>query len=129
MGRPSGIPGASTSKNLSVFWDNLAKLFDAYTLGVLTENGANAGQILRAVHKSLGTEMVEIVSDSKATEKLVDEIKRRQAELNPETVANAPVSETTKKVVTKTLDPSDCDIFQLTVDFCNELQNDIMLVK
>lgn len=39
------------------------------------------------------------------------------------------VSETTKKVVTKTLDPSDYDPMGVVLDFTDELQSAILQVK
>lgn len=38
----------------------------------------------------------------------------------------ALVSETTKKVVTKTLDPIDCDPMSVVLDFVDELQTAIL---
>lgn len=39
------------------------------------------------------------------------------------------VSETTKKVVTKTLDPETCDPMQVVLDFIDELQTSILQVR
>lgn len=39
------------------------------------------------------------------------------------------VSNTTKKVVTKTLDPIDYDPFEVAMDFSDELQNAILQVR
>lgn len=48
-------------------------------------------------------------------------LKEKQKSISPENVDQAMVSETTKKVVTKTLDPNDCDIMSVVVDFVDEL--------
>jgi len=39
------------------------------------------------------------------------------------------VSETTKKVVTHSLKPSNCDINSVVLDFMDELQNAVLHVK
>ena len=48
---------------------------------------------------------------------------------SPEKVQEAMVSETTKKVVTHSLEPSNCDINSVVLDFMDELQNAVLRVK
>ena len=110
-------------------YDNMAKLFEAFTKGVLTEQGANSEIILRQIYRSLNKDFLDIIEDSDAVDKIIDVIKSNQDKVNPDKVDSAPVSETTKKVVTNTLEPNNCDLMQVVLDFIDELQTDILQVK
>ena len=54
-------------------------------------------------------------------EKIAEVLKDKQARINPDEADKALVSETTKKVVTKTLDPNTCDPMSVVLDFTDEL--------
>lgn len=62
-------------------------------------------------------------------QKIIDVIKDKQESIAPEEVDKALVSETTKKVITKTLDPNDLDPMSVVLDFTDELQTAILQVK
>ena len=62
-------------------------------------------------------------------DKIVEVMKNKQESISPETVDKALVSETPKKVVTKTLDPNDYDPMSVVLDFTDELQTAILQVK
>lgn len=85
--------------------------------------------MLRTVYRSLSDDFLKIVQDTDAVDKIADLMKQKQQALTPEKAETAPVSDTTKKVVTKTLDPSNCDIMSVVVDFVDELQTAILQVK
>ena len=84
---------------------------------------------MRTVYRSLDEDFLEIVQDTDAVDKLVEVIKSKQEGIEPDKVEDAMVSETTKKVVTKTLDPETCDPMQVVLDFLDELQTSILQVK
>ena len=81
------------------------------------------------MYRSLDEDFLEIVQDTDAVDKLIELIKSKQEGIKPEKVDEAMVSETTKKVVTKTLDPETCDPMQVVLDFIDELQTSILQVK
>jgi len=119
----------SSSKNISEIYDNMTKLFDVFTQGALTGQGANSEILLRTVYRSLSDDFLKIIQDTDAVEKIVELIKSKQESIDPEQVDQAMVSETTKKVVTKTLDPYECDPMSVVLDFVDELQTAILQVK
>ena len=89
-----------SSKNISLIYENMAKLFDAFTQGVLTEQGANSEILFRTIYRSLSEDFLKIIQDTDAVDKIIENIKEKQANITPENVDQALVSETTKKVVT-----------------------------
>ena len=123
------VDNPSSSKNMELVYGNMAKLFDAFTKGVLTEQGSNSEVLLRTVYRSLGEDFLNIVKDSKAADKIAELMKSKRESLNPQTVDDAMVSETTKKVVKQTLDPNNLDPTSVVLDFMDELQTAILQVK
>ena len=84
--------------------------------------GANSEYIFRTIYRSLGEDFVKIFQNSEAVDKIVDVLKEKQSSIDPSQVDNALVSNTTKKVITKTLDPNDCDPLSVVLDFTDEIQ-------
>ena len=123
------VENVSNTKHMQDIYANMTKLFDAFTNGALLKQGANSETLLRTVYRSLNEDFLEIVQDSQAVDKLIEVIKSKQEGIEPENVSEAMVSETTKKVVTKTLDPDTCDPMQVVLDFIDELQTSILQVK
>lgn len=123
------VENVSNTKHMQDIYANMTKLFDAFTNGALLEQGANSETLLRTVYRSLDEDFLEIVQDTEAVDKLIEVIKSKQEGIVPEKVDEAMVSETTKKVVTKTLDPDTCDPMQVVLDFIDELQTSILQVK
>lgn len=123
------VENVSHTKHMEEIYANMTKLFDAFTGGTLLEQGANSETLLRTVYRSLDEDFLEIVQDTDAVDKLVEVIKSKQAGIEPDKVDDAMVSETTKKVVTKTLNPETCDPMQVVLDFLDELQTSILQVK
>ena len=123
------VENVSHTKHMEEVYANMTKLFDAFTNGALLGQGANSELLLRTVYRSLNDYFLEIVQDTKAVDKLVEIIKSKQEGIEPEKVDEALVSETTKKVVTKTLDPDTCDPMQVVLDFIDELQTSILQVR
>ena len=114
---------------MSQIYDNMTKLFDVFTRGVLAGQGANSEILLRNVCDQLNDDFLKIVQDSDAVDKIIEQIKSKQNSLTPETVDDAMVSQTTKKVVKKTLDPNNLDPMSVVLDFTDELQTAILQVK
>lgn len=114
---------------MALIYDNMTKLFDVFTKGALLGQGSNSEILLRQVYRALNDDFINIVADSKAVDKIVELMKTRQDGLTPENMNSAMVSNTTKKVVTKTLDPNNVDLMQVVVDFIDELQTSILQVK
>lgn len=83
----------------------------------------------RTIYRSLDEKFLNIVKDSKTVDKISEVIKANQANLTPENVDSAMVSQTTKQVVLKTLTPDNCDIMQVVLDFMDELQTAILQVR
>ena len=123
------VENVSHTKHMEDIYANMTKLFDAFTNGALLQQGANSELLLRTVYRSLNEDFLEIVQDTKAVDKLVEVIKSKRDGIEPEKVDEALVSETTKKVVTKTLDPETCDPMQVVLDFIDELQTSILQVR
>ena len=123
------VENPSSSKNMELIYGNMEKLFETFTRGVLLEQGANSEILLRTVYRSLSEDFLKIIQDTKAVDKIAEVIKSRQDSIKPEEVATAMVSETTKKVITKTLDPNDLDPMSVILDFTDELQTAILQVK
>lgn len=123
------VENVSNTKHMQDIYANMTKLFDAFTNGALLKQGANSETLLRTVYRSLNEDFLEIVQDSQAVDKLIEVIKSKQEGIEPENVSEAMVSETTKKVVTKTLNPDTCDPMQVVLDFIDELQTSILQVK
>lgn len=123
------VENVSNTKHMQDIYANMTKLFDAFTNGALMEQGANSETLLRMVYRSLDEDFLEIVQDTEAVDKLIEVIKSKQEGIEPENVSEAMVSETTKKVVTKTLDPETCDPMQVVLDFIDELQTSILQVR
>ena len=135
-----GVENVSSSKNMELIYGNMTKLFDAFTQGVLLEQGANSEWLLRTVYRSLSDDFLKIVQDTDAVDKIIQTIQERQdnlqtaiqdsGEQGASQVQSSPLlSETTKKVVTKTLDPNNYDPNQVILDFIDELQTSILQVK
>ena len=120
------VENVSHTKHMEEIYANMTKLFDAFTGGILLEQGANSETLLRTVYRSLDEDFLEIVQDTDAVNKLVEVIKSKQEGIEPDKVDSAMVSETTKKVVTKTLNPETCDPMQVVLDFLDELQTSIL---
>lgn len=114
---------------MQTIYDNMTMLFDVFTKGALMEQGANSEFLLRTIYRTLDEDFIKIVQNSDAASKIADVIKSKQDSLTADNVDNALVSETTKKVVTKTLDPNTCDPMQVVLDFTDELQTAILQVK
>ena len=106
------VENVSKTKSMEEIYANMTKLFDAFTNGALLKQGANSETLLRTVYRSLNDDFLEI-----------------QEGIEPDKVDEALVSETTKKVVTKTLDLETCDPMQVVLDFIDELQTSILQVK
>ena len=123
------VENVSKTKSMEEIYANMTKLFDAFTNGALLKQGANSETLLRTVYRSLNDDFLEIVQDTDAVDKLIEVIKSKQEGIEPDKVDEALVSETTKKVVTKTLDPETCDPMQVVLDFIDELQTSILQVK
>lgn len=81
---------------------------------------------MRTVYRSLSDDFLKIVQDTDAVDKIAEVIKEKQESIEPEKVESAMVSETTKKVITKTLDPENYDPMSVILDFTDELQNAIL---
>lgn len=114
---------------MQIIYDNMTMLFDVFTQGALMEQGANAEILMRTIYRTLNEDFLKIVQDTDAAKKIAQVLKEKQASLTPENVDKAMVSDTTKKVVTKSLDPNDCDPGQVILDFTDELQTAILQVK
>ena len=114
---------------MELIYGNMAKLFDTFTQGALTGQGANSEILLRTVYRSLNDDFLKIIQDTDATDKIVELLKQKQESIAPDDVDKAMVSETTKKVITKTLDPNDLDPMSVILDFVDELQTAILQVK
>ena len=69
------VEKVSNTPHMTELYDNMAKLFDAFTKGALTGQGANSDRVLRVVVDRLNKDFLKIVQDSQATAKLVDAIK------------------------------------------------------
>ena len=123
------VENPSSSKNMELIYGNMTKLFDTFTQGVLTGQGANSEILLRTVYRALNEDFLQIIQDTAATDKIVELLEQKQGNLTPETVDEALVSETTKKIITKTLDPNDCNLMDVALDFIDELQTAILQVK
>lgn len=123
------VENVSHTKHMEEIYANMTKLFDAFTNGALLGQGANSETLLRTVYRSLNEDFLQVVQDTEAVDKLIEVIKSKQEGIVPEKVEEAMVSETTKKVVTKTLDPETCDPMQVVLDFIDELQTSILQVK
>lgn len=63
---------------------NMTKMFDAFTNGALTGQGANSEILLRTVYRSLNDDFLKIIQDSDAVEKIVEAIKSKQSAISPE---------------------------------------------
>lgn len=78
---------------------------------------------------------LNIIQDTKSVDKIAEQIRQNQGKVETsianQTANNQVVnaSETTRKVVTKTLDPNDCDPIQVVMDFNDELQSSILQVR
>ncbi len=103
----NGVSPNSSTKNMELIYANMEKLFDVFTQGVLLEQGANSEYILRTIYRSLGEDFLNIFQNSQAVDKIVEVLKQKQSSIEPSEVDKALVSETTKKVITKTLDPNE----------------------
>ena len=125
----NGVSPNSSTKNMELIYENMQKLFDVFTQGVLLDQGANSEYILRTIYRSLGEDFVKIFQNGEAVDKIVDVLKEKQSSISPEQVETALVSDTTKKVITKTLDPNDCDPLSIVLDFTDEIQQAVLQVK
>ena len=123
------VENVSNTKHMEEIYANMTKLFDAFTKGALMGQGANSELLLRTVYRSLSEDFLQVVQDTQAVDKLIEVIKSKQDGIDLEKVDDAMVSETTKKVVTKTLDPDNCNPMQVVLDFIDELQTSILQVK
>jgi len=55
--------------------DNMAKLFDTFTGGALTEQGANSEILLRRLCEGLDSGFMDIIQDSRAVDLIADAIR------------------------------------------------------
>ena len=55
------VENVSHTKHMEDIYANMGKLFDAFTKGALTEQGANSEWILRTIHKSLDEKFIKII--------------------------------------------------------------------
>ena len=55
----------------------MTKLFDTFTRGALTEQGANSEILLRTVYRSLSEDFLRIIQDTDAVDKIAELIKSR----------------------------------------------------
>ena len=58
------VENPSSSKNMETIYSNMEKLFDVFTQGVLTGQGANSEILLRTVYRSLSEDFLKIVQDT-----------------------------------------------------------------
>lgn len=100
------VENVSHTKHMEDIYTNMGRMFDAFTKGALTGQGANSEWILRTIHKSLDEKFLKIVQDNAAVDKIVDEIKKNQDSATPD---SEMVSETTKQVVLNKLTPDNCN--------------------
>ena len=127
----NGVQNVSNTKNMEIVYNNMGKMFDAFTNGVLTQQGANSEILLRQVYRSLNDDFLKIIQSSKATDKIVELIKSKQDEVRSSDEAkNSPnVTQTTKNVVQNELTPVEFDPLQVITDFINELQTYVLQIK
>ena len=127
----NGVQNVSNTKNMEIVYNNMGKMFDAFTNGVLTQQGANSEILLRQVYRSLNDDFLKIIQNSKATDKIVELIKSKQDEVRSSDEAkNSPnVTQTTKNVVQNELTPVEFDPLQVITDFVNELQTYVLQIK
>lgn len=127
----NGVQNVSNTKNMEIVYNNMGKMFDAFTNGVLTQQGANSEILLRQVYRSLNDDFLKIIQNSKATDKIVELIKNKQDQVRSSDEAkNSPnVSQTTKNVVQNELTPVEFDPLQVITDFVNELQTYVLQIK
>ena len=127
----NGVQNVSNTKNMEIVYNNMGKMFDAFTNGVLTQQGANSEILLRQVYRSLNDDFLKIIQSSKATDKIVELIKSKQDEVRSSDEAkNSPnVTQTTKNVVQNELTPVEFDPLQVITDFVNELQTYVLQIK
>ena len=123
------VDKVSNTTYMENIYTNMSKLFDAFTNGALLEQGANSETLLRTVYRSLNEDFLEIVKDSDAVNKIIEVMEGKRSAIEPDKVEEALVSETTKKVVTKTLSPNNCNPMQVIMDFLDELQTAILQVR
>ena len=127
----NGVQNVSNTKNMEIVYNNMGKMFDAFTNGVLTQQGANSEILLRQVYRSLSDDFLKIIQNSKATDKIVELIKNKQDEVRSSDEAkNSPnITQTTKNVVQNELTPVEFDPLQVITDFVNELQTYVLQIK
>lgn len=123
-----GVAKVSNTPHMTEIYENMAKLFETFTNGALSEQGANSTIVLNQICKSINQDFLNIVKDSDCVDKLVTALKKKQEQVgkNPE---KTPASATTKKVATGDLDFSDVDINSVVLDFVDELQTAILQVR
>ena len=63
---------------MQLIYDNLAKLFDVFTMGALTGQGANSEILLRTVYRALDEDFIEIIQNSDAVNKISEMLKKHQ---------------------------------------------------
>ena len=80
------VDKVSSASSMEAMYENMAKLFDAFTQGTLMGQGANSDLMLRQVYRSLDKDFLDIIKDSDAVEKIVENIKAKQENLTPENV-------------------------------------------
>ena len=127
----NGVQNVSNTKNMEIVYNNMGKMFDAFTNGVLTQQGANSEILLRQVYRSLSDDFLKIIQNSKATDKIVELIKNKQDEVRSSDEAkNSPnITQTTKNVVQNELTHVEFDPLQVITDFVNELQTYVLQIK
>ena len=52
---------SSSSKNMDAIYVNVAKMFDAFTKGILTTQGSNSEILLRTIYRSLNKDFIKII--------------------------------------------------------------------
>lgn len=60
--------------------ENIAKMFDLFTEGILSEKGAESAHILRILTNQIGSRLLDIFNDSNAVARIANLMKKHQAE-------------------------------------------------
>ena len=94
---------------MQLIYKNMTSLFEEFTHGVLTGQGANSEILLRQVYRGLNDDFLTLIQDGEAVKKIAQVIQEKQGAVDPNNPDAANVSDTTKKVVLNTLTPTNCD--------------------
>lgn len=126
MGGGMEKPSSSASKNMDAIYGNVAKMFEAFTKGILTTQGSNSEILLRTIYRSLNKDFINIIQNSDAVDKIVDIIKTKQGSITLENAGDVLASETMKQVALNQLKSDEVDISSVVLDFVDELQTSIL---